>query len=180
MGTRSSIVIEDGYDRLVMYKHWDGYPRGMAHALKKTLPYAWELPRFEAADFAAAFAAGNKTKKGVDRKRGYKRDGGGNVYFYGHLKKDEDWRKSKLLPGDIEYVYHIKGEVKDEDNPFRESTVPTVTAYVRTGGWNKKPTLYHEIGNWKLGQRVTKKMIENMEKNANAAYDASQITSKSA
>ncbi len=47
-----------------VYQHWDGNPNGVAHALADALPYAWPLPRFEADDFAAAFVAGNKPKKG--------------------------------------------------------------------------------------------------------------------
>jgi hypothetical protein len=47
-----------------VYKHCDGYPSGAAVALANAAPLAWNLPRFEADEFAAAFIAGNKTHPG--------------------------------------------------------------------------------------------------------------------
>lgn len=47
-----------------VYKHHDGYPEGAAFALAKTLENAWELPRFEADEFAASFVASNKSNSG--------------------------------------------------------------------------------------------------------------------
>ncbi len=43
-----------------VYKHHDGYPSGAAEALARALPFAWQLPRYEPDEFAAAFVAGNK------------------------------------------------------------------------------------------------------------------------
>ena len=43
-----------------VYKHHDGYPSGAAQAIEAALPFAWQLGRFEADEFAAAFVAGNK------------------------------------------------------------------------------------------------------------------------
>jgi len=50
--------------RAYVYKHWDGYPSGIASALSKATNYAWELPRFEADEFAASFIVANKTGPG--------------------------------------------------------------------------------------------------------------------
>src|SRR4051794_36529103 len=48
-------------DTFHVYKHHDGYPKGAAEAIANALPLAWQLPRFEADEFAAAFVAGNKS-----------------------------------------------------------------------------------------------------------------------
>jgi hypothetical protein len=45
---------------VTVYKHHDGYPFGAAKAIEAALDYAWQLPRFEADEFAAAFVAANK------------------------------------------------------------------------------------------------------------------------
>jgi hypothetical protein len=67
MGTRAVFtffhqnVSNDAYS---VYKHSDGYPEGAAEFLTKAIPFAWELPRYESCDFAAAFVAANKKKGG--------------------------------------------------------------------------------------------------------------------
>src|SRR3954467_14029413 len=48
-------------DTFHVYKHHDGYPKGAAQHIEAALAYAWPLPRFEADEFAAAFAAANKS-----------------------------------------------------------------------------------------------------------------------
>jgi hypothetical protein len=54
-------VGENARDTWNVYKHSDGYPRGAANVLKTTLDYfAWNLPRYEADEFAAAFCAAGK------------------------------------------------------------------------------------------------------------------------
>lgn len=68
MSAGASFEFKDKYDSYLVYKHCDGYPSGAADSIKGALLYAWELPRFEASEFAAAFIAANKTH------------GGGNVY----------------------------------------------------------------------------------------------------
>jgi hypothetical protein len=45
---------------VTVYKHHDGYPAGAAKAIGAALDFAWQLPRFEADEFAAAFVAANK------------------------------------------------------------------------------------------------------------------------
>ena len=54
------------YLRSGVYQHWDGYPSGVQATIKNTIEsgLAWELPRFEADEFAAAFIAANKKKEG--------------------------------------------------------------------------------------------------------------------
>ncbi len=91
MSTRSTICVKDAYDKFCIYRHCDGYPHGehgVVAQLAKALPFAWELPRFEAMDFAAAII------------RAWKDEGGGNIYFtQGHEHH-----------GDTEYTYDITAE----------------------------------------------------------------------
>jgi len=57
MSTRATIGVHDDYGSYYIYRHHDGYPNsphGVIETLKKALPFAWPLPRFEADDFAAA------------------------------------------------------------------------------------------------------------------------------
>lgn len=74
MSTRAIYTFSEGDHSIHVYKHHDGYPyasynsgRGEAGGLlwiKKAKELAWELPRFEADEFAASFVAANKTEAG--------------------------------------------------------------------------------------------------------------------
>lgn len=65
MGTRAIYFFEDSDgSKYGVYKHYDNYPSGAADFIENAKQYAWELPRFEADDFAAAFVAANKARKG--------------------------------------------------------------------------------------------------------------------
>lgn len=60
-----SLTFSAGNDRSFhVYKHHDGYPSGAAEAIGRAIGRAWNLPRFEAAEFATAFIAGNKLGAG--------------------------------------------------------------------------------------------------------------------
>jgi len=52
-----------------VYVHHDGYPTGAAEKFELTLASGkiWELPRFEADEFAAGFIAANKSDSGSVR-----------------------------------------------------------------------------------------------------------------
>lgn len=91
MSTRATYTFKDNYKTYSVYKHCDGYPEGALQWISNALPYAWELPRFEADDFAAAFIAGNKEK------------GGGSVYM----------TAGKDAHGDTQYHYDITFEGKE-------------------------------------------------------------------
>lgn len=60
MSTRAVYTFIDSHATFHVYKHHDGYPSGAAEAITNALPLAWDLPRFEADEFACAFIAGNK------------------------------------------------------------------------------------------------------------------------
>lgn len=96
MSTRSSVIVDDGQDRIAIYRHSDGYPHGphgVIAQIPQALKYAWELPRFEAKDFSAALVAAWKQK----------RDGGG-IYI------DGDCKKFEKVNGDVEWVYVVRPE----------------------------------------------------------------------
>lgn len=97
MGTRAVYTFKDASWIVHVYKHFDGYPEGAAGALIEARKKAWEAPRFEADEFAAAFVAANK-------------DGGGNIRLIGALSNAPD----AMVPpdrfaGDTEYLYEITG-----------------------------------------------------------------------
>lgn len=95
MSTRATIhVIDNGYQGFTVYRHNDGYPdgeHGVVEGLRQVVKsgYAWDLPRFESDDFAAAIIACWKTKSG-----------GGNICCArGHGDhSDTEWRY------DLEFV----------------------------------------------------------------------------
>ena len=66
MATRAIYTFKDSDQSIHVYKHWDGYPECALKFIAKALPYAWELPRFEPDEFAAAFVAGNKKNRDGD------------------------------------------------------------------------------------------------------------------
>ncbi len=64
MGTRAIYIFEDEHEEVHVYKHYDNYPSGAVDFIENAKEFAWELPRFEADEFAAAFVAANKNRKG--------------------------------------------------------------------------------------------------------------------
>jgi len=84
MSTRAVYTFIDKENTFHVYKHCDGYPSGAIYSIQNALKLAWELPRFEADEFAASFIAANKTRSG-------------NVYLTKHYKNH----------GDLDYRYEI-------------------------------------------------------------------------
>ena len=70
MGTRAIYIFEDEHDHVgrpdevYVYKHYDNYPEGAVDFIENAKEFAWELPRFEADEFAASFVAANKSRAG--------------------------------------------------------------------------------------------------------------------
>jgi hypothetical protein len=97
MGTRAVYTFKDKHESFNVYKHYDGYPEGEGAGpgaygfIKAAKEFAWDLPRFEASDFAAAFIAANK------------QPGGGDIYFTDSYKNH----------GDLEYRYEITAQGKN-------------------------------------------------------------------
>ena len=78
MGTRAIYIFEDEHEEVHVYKHYDNYPQGAVDFIEEAKACAWPLPRFEADEFAAAFVAANKNRKG------------GEVRLVNALFKDRD------------------------------------------------------------------------------------------
>lgn len=88
MSTRATITVADKHDSFDIYQHHDGYPdgpHGLVRHIAMARRLAWDLPRFEAADFAAAIIAVLK-------------DRGGSTY----LTKDAE------AHGDREFHYRVE------------------------------------------------------------------------
>jgi hypothetical protein len=72
MSTRGLYTFKDNNGgEFTVFKHWDNYPTsdtgyGAHLFIANALQYAWQLPRFEADEFAASFIAANKKKGGGD------------------------------------------------------------------------------------------------------------------
>ena len=71
MSTRGLYTFKDADGEYTVFKHWDNYPTsengyGAYQFIKNALAYAWDLPRFEADEFAASFIAANKKAGGGD------------------------------------------------------------------------------------------------------------------
>jgi len=64
MGTRAIYIFEDEHEEVHVYKHYDNYPEGAVDFIENAKEFAWELPRFEADEFAASFVAANKDRRG--------------------------------------------------------------------------------------------------------------------
>lgn len=67
MSTRATITVADKQDSFDIYQHHDGYPdgpHGLVRHIAMARRLAWDLPRFEAADFAAAIIAVLKDRGG--------------------------------------------------------------------------------------------------------------------
>lgn len=71
MSTRGLYTFKDADGEYTVFKHWDNYPisdngYGAYQFIINAMAYAWELPRFEADEFAASFIAANKKAGGGD------------------------------------------------------------------------------------------------------------------
>jgi hypothetical protein len=90
MSTRGVYTFIDEHNKFHVYKHWDNYPEdnGVSGAyafIRLAKALAWDLPRFEASEFGAAFIARHKHE-------------GGGVYL------TKGWR----YHGDLSYRYEIR------------------------------------------------------------------------
>jgi hypothetical protein len=64
MGTRAIISFIDEDGTYHVYKHWDGDPKTIKGLIEESKTIAWDLPRFESNEFAAAFITTAKKGKG--------------------------------------------------------------------------------------------------------------------
>jgi hypothetical protein len=89
MSTRACYTFKDETETFHVYKHHDGYPSGAEKWIRNAICLAWQMPRFEASDFGAAFVAANKNRPGSVR-----------------LMETGDIEK--VAPGDLAYRYEIE------------------------------------------------------------------------
>ena len=114
MSTRSTISVFDNRDQFAIYRHHDGYPsgeHGVIHDLKKATDLAWDPPRFEAADFAAAVVAAMKHH-------------GGSVY----LTRDAEFH------GDRDFHYGVSFADKAVQVCVHDFTARAEKALIRFNG----------------------------------------------
>ena len=138
MGTRAIYIFEDEHEEVHVYKHYDNYPLGAVDFIENAKEYAWELPRFEADEFAAAFVAANKNPKG------------GECRLIGLFRHDS-------VPSVMEeqsfcdYFYYVTYSKKDEDLK--------VEILERHDDELLEETIWREIG--KMTHTVMKRGFEN-------------------
>ena len=92
-GLRPAVKASKG-DAWNVYIHGDGYPTGAADYVKRAQAYAWDLPRFEADEFAAALCA--SAKEGIK---------GGNARL---MPQGKALAVAARYCADIEYRYEIR------------------------------------------------------------------------
>jgi len=127
MSTRSIVTIKDETDTVHIFKHYDGYPEGIADAIQNTVKsgLAWDLPRFEADEFAAAFAAANKTQGGGIRIVSKRRAFCDVEYGYTVTQKDGElhivatsingwdvWKEKQIFKGNLESFLAFAGKLE--------------------------------------------------------------------
>lgn len=109
MSTSATIEFNDGEQKFAVYLHGDGYPSGVQEALNKALKLAWELPRFEADEFAAAFVAANKTGQGGVRLVKNHRQIGSIYHYVVTLKSDNLYVKAYKADHDGDRLFLAEG-----------------------------------------------------------------------
>ena len=84
MSTRAVYGFRDQHGIYHVYIHYDGYPTGAAQKFEALLKSncRWELPRFEADEFAAGFVAVNKDSAGSVRLTQGPEQHGDIEYYY--------------------------------------------------------------------------------------------------
>lgn len=112
MSTRATITVADQHDSFDLYQPHDGYPDG-PHGLVRHIAIArrlaWDLPRFEAGDFAAAIISVLK-------------DRGGSTY----LTKDADAHSDRS--------FHYRIETVREDTAHRVQLTISRPSWERVRG----------------------------------------------
>lgn len=106
MGTRAVYTFKSHGEAFHVYKHWDNDPSCAAGFISQACLKAWDLPRFEADEFAAAFIAANKDKAGDICLIKSARACGDAAYFYevthdgkGLCVTCRDWDRKLIFKG---------------------------------------------------------------------------------
>ena len=138
MGTRAIYIFEDDHEEVHVYKHYDNYPLGAVDFIENAKEFAWELPRFEADEFAAAFVAANKNPKGGECRL---------IGLFNHNSVPSVMEEQSCC----DYFYYVNYSQKDEDLK--------VEILERHDDELLEETIWREIG--KMTHTVMKKGFEN-------------------
>lgn len=110
MSTRAmlSFTCED-FGTFNVYRHGDGYPTEVVKAIERAIDNAWQLPRFESNEFAAAFIAANKAREALAVQNPDMEPEAIDILCRGGLRlmPSGDWKVAALNCADIEYRYEI-------------------------------------------------------------------------
>lgn len=102
-----------------VYVHHDNYPSGAKDRVTNALHLAWDLPRYEPDEFAAAFVAGNKQSSGGVRL----------------MPTGKPAQIAKKHCADVEFIYVIRAV----------DTVLYVTVFSTLGMWTgRDPTKIYD------------------------------------
>ena len=106
MGTRAVYTFKSHGESFHVYKHWDNTPENAAEFIAAAIWKAWDLPRFEADEFSAAFIAANKDKAGDIRLIRSAKACADAAYFYeithdgkGLCVTCKDWNRKTIYKG---------------------------------------------------------------------------------
>ena len=104
MSNSCNIIVRDSTYSIQLYLHGIGHPEeGVLKILKVALAFAWELPRMEPQDFAAAIVAAAKRRAQLANLRG------GIIRIDGALCVEGSW---KLPEPFADYCYIIEPDMK--------------------------------------------------------------------
>jgi len=115
MSTRAVYTFKDDSYIVHVYKHHDGYPSCASAVLIEAQKLAWQGSRFEADEFAAAFAAA--AKNGIVRDlsaiKSPRQDFGGGVRLIGAcVETAAAMMEPHQFASDTEFLYEITGPDK--------------------------------------------------------------------
>ncbi len=141
MSTRATITVADERDSFHLYQHHDGYadgPHGLVRRIAMAQRLAWDLPRFEAPDFAAAIIAVLK-------------DRGGSTYLAhdaeAHADRAYHYRIEPLRKGVSTYVQLTVTQPswrceEDDRELFKGNLVDAITKFDAMGETASQPREY--------------------------------------
>lgn len=126
MSTRGiyTFIDTDG-EKYNVYVQCDNYPAGALNYIEAALQYAWELPRFEADEFAAAFVRAAKGDRGGNVRllngKSYKVGDMGSQYHYKiTMKNGELFIEFKGFSGTLK---EMQIKIFDEEESQSETKV---------------------------------------------------------
>lgn len=125
MGTRAVYTFKDeNGDKFHVFKHWDNYPSGAKNFIENALDCSWQLPRFEADEFACSFIASNKRDRGDIRLCNHYDDYGNLDYRYEIYMEEDKLYVDAYRAADVEtpWILIFHGSL-DEFKNFEEKEV---------------------------------------------------------